>query len=108
MRLFNLMFGLAAAVGIAMPVAADTLYKNGFWLKDGTFQQQDVYVKEGRFSNPQAATANSKVVDVTGLYLLPPFAEGHNHQLQNAWLVRAMLYLVVALRLLIISANQLE
>lgn len=87
MRFFNLLFGLAAAVGTAMPVAADTLYKNGFWFKDGTFQQQDVYVKEGRFSNPQAATANSKVVDVAGLYLLPPFAEGHNHQLQNAWLV---------------------
>ncbi len=87
MKLVRLMLGVVVAVGTAMPVAADTLYKNGFWFQDGTFQQQDVYVKEGRFSNPQAATANSKVVDVTGLYLLPPFAEGHNHQLQNSWLV---------------------
>jgi imidazolonepropionase-like amidohydrolase len=86
-KFVNLILGLATAVGTVLPVAADTLYKNGFWFKDGTFQQHDVYVKEGRFSNLQAATASSQVIDVTGLYLLPPFAEGHNHQLQNSWLV---------------------
>ncbi len=57
-------------------------YRNGFWFDGQKFQRGDFYVKEKllSFQPPRAVV---ETVDLAGGYVLPPFAEAHNHNIER-------------------------
>ncbi|MDX1706735.1 hypothetical protein [Pseudidiomarina sp.] len=60
-------------------------YKNGYWYQNGAFRAMDRYVEDGRFVELGDGAA-AEVVDLGGGYVIPPYAEAHNHNLQSPWL----------------------
>ena len=69
------------------PEAGITLYKNGLWYeqKNGKilFQPGDRYAKDGVFV--KGPIENAKVIDLEGQYVIPPFGEAHNHNVDGPW-----------------------
>lgn len=77
---------LVLALGIWTTEAAEAVhYKNGYWYQNGTFRAMDWYVQDGRFVE-LVDGAVAEVVDLGGGYVIPPYAEAHNHNLQSPWL----------------------
>ncbi|KFZ30863.1 hypothetical protein IDSA_07235 [Pseudidiomarina salinarum] len=74
------------SLGILVAQAAEPVhYKNGYWYQNGTFRPMDWYVKDGILvESVQEPVA--EVVDLAGGYVIPPYAEAHNHNLQSPWL----------------------
>ena len=75
------------AVGQSSPrVTADArhaLYelRGGQWLTGNRFEKRTMYMSDGRFVRRPSHAADS-VVNLAGGYIVPPFAEGHNHWLE--------------------------
>lgn len=69
--------------------AADEIveYLNGHWFDGDSFEPGRWYAIDGRLSRSAPRSAD-RVHDLRGGYVLPPLAEAHNHNLQNAWGVR--------------------
>lgn len=59
-------------------------FKNGSILQNGEFVNKSFYSVNGKLSFKKLHKIDS-VVDLTGLYVIPPFAEGHNHSLESSW-----------------------
>jgi|GEM_PF-816007 len=53
-------------------------YINGLWFNGQTFEQRTVYVVEGVIKTQYNGSVND-TVDLHGQYVIPPFAEAHNH-----------------------------
>lgn len=70
---------------VPLTAVANTHYINGHWYVDGEFQQQDWFEVDGRFTQSKPENIDS-VIDLKGGYALPPFADAHNHNLQNPYL----------------------
>jgi hypothetical protein len=81
--------GLALALGCAAgrpPPAAPsappaTEYRNGLWFDGERFVPRVMFVVDGRFAVDRPGRVGP-VVDLAGRYVVPPFAEGHNHWLE--------------------------
>jgi imidazolonepropionase-like amidohydrolase len=58
------------------------LYQNGYWFNGEQFVQKNMYVKEGVFISSAGNKADS-VIDLSGMYIIPPFAEAHTHILEG-------------------------
>jgi imidazolonepropionase-like amidohydrolase len=58
------------------------LYHNGYWFNGEQFIQKNMYVKEGVFISATGVKADS-VIDLNGMYIVPPFAEAHTHILEG-------------------------
>ncbi|TAI48893.1 amidohydrolase family protein [Flagellimonas allohymeniacidonis] len=56
---------------------------NGRWFNGHTFEQRTVWVNNGVLSFTQGNIQNDTVIDLTGKYVIPPFAEAHNHNLES-------------------------
>lgn len=56
---------------------------NGLWFNGNTFVKRTVWVKDGILSFSKENTQNDTVIDLTGKYVIPPFAEAHNHNLES-------------------------
>lgn len=66
-------------------VAAPSLhFTGGKWFDGSRFVPADWYAVNGRmtFSRPSRVDVT---VNLKGQYVIPPFVEAHNHDLQNAW-----------------------
>jgi imidazolonepropionase-like amidohydrolase len=74
---------LAAPVRGAMP-GMGTVYANGRCLLDGRFVEQDLYVVDSRFSDLPPVKVQQRV-DLAGGWVVPPFAEAHNHNVDSTW-----------------------
>lgn len=77
---------LAAAEPAAPPKAAapPTLaFKAGRWFDGAKFVPATWYAVNGRFTARRPARIDA-TVDLSGRYVLPPLAEAHNHDAQNA------------------------
>lgn len=53
-------------------------YVNGHWFNGQTFVPQTMFVVAGRLRQRHAGPADS-IIDLGGKYVIPPFAEAHNH-----------------------------
>ncbi|MEJ6004535.1 hypothetical protein WG899_03175 [Paucibacter sp. AS339] len=58
--------------------------KNAQWFDGKGFRKGTLYVKDGKFTQ-QKIPKPQRRMDLQGQFLLPPLAEAHNHNLQNAW-----------------------
>ncbi len=66
-----------------VPTERVTEYSNGHWFDGESFVERTVFVAGDRFVPPRPARIDA-VVDLQGGYVVPPFAEGHNHWLEPA------------------------
>jgi adenine deaminase len=71
---------LIAADTAATP-STTTAYLNGYWFDGHQFSHRTVYVVGDTFSfrRPRKLDAT---VDLNGAYVVPPFAEAHNHNVE--------------------------
>ena len=75
----------SALLIVAASASAATRYDNGLWWDGSEFVAQSLYVVDGFFSADRPGSI-SEVIDLEGQYVIPPYAEAHNHNLQNPWL----------------------
>lgn len=56
---------------------------NGSWFNGKSFENKTAWVSDGilRFTNKDIE--NDTIIDLTGKYVIPPFAEAHNHNLES-------------------------
>jgi len=57
-------------------------FNNGHWFDGEGFESRTVYVSDGIFSETKPDTLD-RVFDLDGGYVVPPFAEAHNHNLDG-------------------------
>ena len=76
---------LLAALGCAPKPASPRVYhyRGGQWFNGQTFESRDVYVANGMFV-AKPSSAPDSTIDLNGKFVVPPFAEGHNHWLEPA------------------------
>lgn len=55
-------------------------FKNGLWFNGTGFEQKDMYSMAGVFVENKSSAVDS-VVDLEGAYIIPPFADAHNHSI---------------------------
>ncbi|MBN7826926.1 amidohydrolase family protein [Bowmanella dokdonensis] len=69
-------------------MSADSVrFVGGYWFDGEKFEPEQWYARDGRLTR-QRPEQIDRQIDLAGLYLLPPFAEAHNHNLQNPFLAR--------------------
>ena len=66
---------------------AGTALINGQWYQDGAFKPHTWYIVSGKLTHhkPESVT---HILDLKGGFVIPPYAEAHNHNLQNPWLAQ--------------------
>lgn len=88
--LVTLMSGCAGNAGTpAAPHAAQYAFINGQWFDGEGFQPATWYSVQGRLTR-QAQPGPVQTVDLSGLYMVPPFGEAHNHNVEGPWNVQAV------------------
>jgi imidazolonepropionase-like amidohydrolase len=55
---------------------------NGHWFDGLTFVKRTAWVENGTL-NFNATTSMDTIIDLSGKYVIPPFAEAHNHNLES-------------------------
>lgn len=55
-------------------------YINGNWFNGSSFEKRDMYSMEGFFTGEKPIEPDS-VIDLEGAYIVPPFADAHNHSI---------------------------
>lgn len=58
--------------------------KNARWFDGRAFQRATLYVVDGKFTRKKPKKVH-RSMDLHSQFLVPPLAEAHNHNLQNAW-----------------------
>ncbi|HEX6177738.1 MAG TPA: amidohydrolase family protein, partial [Thermoanaerobaculia bacterium] len=71
------------------PQARTSAFINGNWFDGTTFKPMTVYAVNGRFTFT-APMRIDDTLDLRGAYVIPPFAEAHNHNLTSDSLVTEM------------------
>lgn len=66
------------------PATTGVEYANGRWFDGATFRDGSFYVREGRLTWTRPGTV-TEVRDLKGGYVVPAFAEAHNHNVDNAF-----------------------
>nr|WP_298999397.1 amidohydrolase family protein [uncultured Allomuricauda sp.] len=56
---------------------------NGKWFNGNTFENKTVWVRKGILNFSKNETENDTIIDLKGMYVIPPFAEAHNHNLES-------------------------
>jgi len=69
----------------AASASAATRYDNGLWWNGSEFVAESRHVIDGFFTDDQPDDT-AVIIDLDGQYVIPPYAEAHNHNLQNPWL----------------------
>lgn len=58
---------------------------NGRWFNGTTFEKKTVWIKEGLLNFKDVNQEVDTIIDVSNQYIIPPFAEAHNHNLESAY-----------------------
>jgi len=76
---------LALAAGGCSGAAAThgTAYEHGRWFVGGGFAEGTVYVVDGRLTRTRPGAVDS-TVDLSGGWVVPPFGEAHNHNVESS------------------------
>lgn len=69
---------LSAAIGQAQQNATE--FRNGRWFDGEKFAEKTLYSVNGRFVSKRPKRVE-KMVDLAGLWIIPPLAEAHNHSI---------------------------
>ena len=56
---------------------------NGNWFNGNSFESKTAWVRNGILSFKNENTENDTIIDIEGRYVIPPFAEAHNHNLES-------------------------
>ena len=100
-RAMSLMWGLVASMlvalvsgcagGTASPGSSAEPYAfiNGRWFDGEGFQPDTWYSVHGRLTK-RLPSGPVQTVDLSGLYMVPPFGEAHNHNVEGPWNVAAV------------------
>ena len=82
--------GCAGGVGDPVPPSLPQYaFLNGQWFDGEGFRAATWYSVEGRLTKrPPAGLVQT--VDLAGLYMVPPFGEAHNHNVEGPWNVQAV------------------
>ena len=64
-----------------VPPPRGTAFVNGSWFDGERFVARTMYVVDGRFANPPVDT--TVTVDLNGGFVVPPFAEAHDHNVDE-------------------------
>ncbi|WP_431121226.1 amidohydrolase family protein [Flagellimonas flava] len=65
------------------PVQVQMQLSNGYWFNGSGFVQRTAWIKDGILSFNEKAIQSDTIVDLEGKYVIPPFAEAHNHNLES-------------------------
>ena len=80
------------AGGAVTPAASSAkpyAFINGRWFDGEKFQPDTWYSVQGRLTR-QLPPGPVETVDLSGLYMVPPFGEAHNHNVEGPWNVQAV------------------
>jgi hypothetical protein len=84
-RIFFFLAGLSGTVwiascqGISTPESApNTALINGRWFDGHSFELRTLYSVAGKFTSHKPARID-RTIDLAGLWIVPPFADAHNH-----------------------------
>jgi imidazolonepropionase-like amidohydrolase len=64
------------------PAARTLELRNGRWFDGRGFEERTLYAVEGRFARERPAVVD-RTLDLAGGYVVPPFAEAHNHNVHD-------------------------
>lgn len=56
---------------------------NGYWFNGTAFEKRTVWVSNGMLHFKEVDTEQDTTIDLAGKYVVPPFAEAHNHNLES-------------------------
>jgi imidazolonepropionase-like amidohydrolase len=56
---------------------------NGNWFNGKTFENKTAWINKGILSFTNKDTKIDTIIDLTGKYVIPPFGEAHNHNLES-------------------------
>ena len=65
---------------------------NGRWLEGRRFVERTMYVERGAFTHRRPVSVDS-VIDLGGRFVVPPFGEAHNHNIEGARAATVKAYL---------------
>ena len=65
-------------------VAGNYAFLNGQWFHGKGFEAATWYAVQGRLTR-QPPQGRMKIVDLSGLFIVPPFGEAHNHNVEGPW-----------------------
>ena len=79
----SLAMGAAASAAGQEQAPASTVvaYENGRWFTGSTFEPRRMYVRGNTFIEP--GERPDLVIDLDGGYVVPPFGEAHNHNVER-------------------------
>lgn len=76
---------ITGAPKVAVTLPRPTLaLEGGRWFNGERFVEDSWYSVEGKLTRTRPARIDVRI-DLQGCYVLPPLADAHNHNLQNAW-----------------------
>ena len=58
---------------------------NGNWFNGASFEKKTAWVNEGILSFKKANIENDTIIDLDERYVIPPFCEAHNHNLESSY-----------------------
>ncbi len=61
---------------------------NGSWFNGKSFTRKTVWVEDGLLRFEKIGTDIDSIVDLQSRYVIPPFAEAHNHNLESGYKLR--------------------
>ncbi|MEZ4810315.1 MAG: amidohydrolase family protein [Allomuricauda sp.] len=70
-------------VAIENPNSPSIKLVNGNWFNGYAFENRTVWVNGGILSFKNENTINDTIIDLKGKWVIPPFAEAHNHNLES-------------------------
>ncbi len=82
LSLISLLISLVAIGPRAVPAQSYEL-ANGRWFNGRTFVARNLYVADGRFTARRPAHVDS-IIDLSGRFIVSPFGEAHNHNIEGA------------------------
>lgn len=81
-RLRLAIVALAGACGAAS--AANLSVEGGQWFDGERFRRGDWFVVDGKLTRTRPSRIDVRI-NAAGAFVVPPYADGHNHDMQNAW-----------------------
>lgn len=84
------MIAFAQANAGTSGIAKNIAFKNGLWFDGKSFRSQTGYVVNGKLSFRRPAQVDS-IVDLGGGYVVPPFGEAHNHNVEPLNKIEALI-----------------